>query len=538
MQKIFWNGTILTMDEAYPNPQAILVDGEDIVKVGTKEEIARAASDRAKIIDLKGRTLMPGFFDAHGHFITTALAREKFVDVRCAPVGNITNIEQLIETLRTSPQAREGSGMIVGFGYDDTLSAEGRMLEAEDLDKVSDTRPVLVIHASFHVVMANSKAMELTGTNRPDFHPKGGVVHRRNGKAIGIFEEVAACRELMQMAYDTANIASLPFSMGEVCQEYLEQGVTTICEGASGNDMVKLVMLGMKAGQFPARYVICPSMTEQQEVPKRIRGKHIINGPVKLLMDGSIQCYTAALSEPYATPGPGHETADNRGYTHMSVEELRSKLRTILASNRSFAIHSNGDRALDDIMDALEGCSNLERNNYKRNLVIHCQTVRDDQLDRMKNLHLYPSFFPAHLYVWGDRHYSTFLGPERADRLDPAGSAVERGIPFSLHNDSPVTDTRPLECVWNAVSRRTKEGRILGMEQRISVEEALKGITIYAAFQYKLDDILGSITPGKKADLVALNKNPLRVPTDQIPNLKAERVWVDGRIVWSNQRLK
>lgn len=535
MQKIFINGNILTMNEKHPTAEAVLVEGEDIIRVGTREEVMRMAGRGAKIIDLKGRTLMPGFFDAHGHFISYALARLSFVDLRCAPVGEIKNIDQMIQVLKNSPQARKGKGPIIGFGYDDTLSQDGRMAEASDLDKVSKTRPVIVIHSSFHVVMANTKAMEVTGVDAPDFQPEGGVVRRRNGKAIGIFEEVAACRKLMEMAYDLHAIAELPGGMGKVCGEYLSQGVTTICEGANGNDMAKVVQLGMKMGQFPARYILCPGLTDAGEVPPRIKGKHIINGPVKLLMDGSIQCYTAALTKPYATPAPGHEDEqDYCGYTHMSVEELRGKLETILDSNRSFAIHSNGDAALDKILEALEGCKNLSKNNYKRNLIIHCQTVRDDQLDKMKSLHLYPSFFPAHLYVWGDRHYESFLGPERAMRLDPVAGAVERGLEFSLHNDAPVTNTRPLEAVWNAVTRRTQKGLVLGEEQKVSVEEALKGITIYAAFQYKVEDILGSIEEGKKADFVALDKNPLAVRPDELLNIRAQRVWVDGQLVWSD----
>ena len=537
MQKIFMNGVILTMSGQCPEPEAVLVENGNIAAVGTKEEVLRQAADGAKIIDLKGRTLMPGFFDAHGHFITTALSRLCFIDVRCAPIGRIKTIEQMIAAMRNSPQTRMGKGIIVGFGYDDTLCLDGKMPEAAELDRISKERPVLVIHSSFHVVMANTKAMQLAGVDKADFAPEGGVVRRRNGVAVGVFEEVAAIKPLMELIYHDGMPTELSKGIGIVCEEYLKQGVTTICEGANGNDMVKLIQKAMRNGQFPARYIVCPSLNKEGQVPERVRGKHIINGPIKLLMDGSIQCYTAALSEPYAAEAPGHEgEKDYRGYTHMSVEALRGSLETILNSHRSFAIHCNGDAALDKVIEALEGCENLVKNRYKRNIVIHCQTVREEQLDRFKKLKLYPSFFPAHLYVWGDRHYESFLGAERAERLNPVGSAVRKGLPFSLHNDSPVTETKPLEAVWNAVTRQTKKGRILGEKQRISVEEALKGITIYAAFQYKVEDILGSIEPGKKADLVVLDKNPLGVSPDELLNIRTERVWIDGKIVWSGTR--
>lgn len=535
MQKIFENGTIITMDAGCPRAEAVLVENGSIIKVGSREAVFEAADDGARVIDLCGRTLLPGFFDAHGHFISTALSELCFVDLRCAPIGPIKSIAQMIQVLKNSPQARKGKGPIVGFGYDDTLIGDGRMAEAADLDQVSRTRPVIVIHSSFHLVMANTAAMKQAGVDAPDFQPQGGVVRRRNGKAIGVFEEMPAARGLMDIAYSLSAISRLFTGIGSISRSYLRNGVTTVCEGASGNDMVKAVKFAMKTGQFPARYLICPNLTEDGQVPPRIKGRHIINGPVKLFMDGSIQCFTAALTEAYYTEAPGRDgDKEYKGFTHMSVEELRGKLETILDSNRSFAIHSNGDDALDKIMEALEGCRNLDRNNYKRNLIIHCQTARDDQLDKMKYLNLYPSFFPAHIYVWGDRHYSTFLGPERAQRLDPVGSAVRQGIIFSLHNDSPVTPTNPMELVWNTVSRRTKEGRILGADQRISVEEALKGITIYPAFQYKVEDILGSIAEGKRADFVALDKNPLEVPMDGLRDIRVERVWVDGKIAWSD----
>lgn len=535
MQKIFVNGTILTMDKALPRAEAVLTEGNTIRMVGSREEVFHAAKDGAKVIDLKGHTLMPGFFDAHGHFINTAMTRLFFVDVRCAPIGTVKNISQVIALLKEAERRHRGKTPIVGFGYDDSLIEEGRMVEAADLDKVSTKRPVIVIHSSFHLVMANTKAMREAGVDSPDFQPEGGVVRRRNGKAIGVFEELPAAQKLIEMAYNGLAYQKLIRNMGQVCNSYLAKGVTTVCEGAGGNDMAGLVKLAMKLGKFPARYLVCPSLTAQGEVPPMVKGKRFINGPVKLLMDGSIQCYTAALSEPYATEAPGHEgDSEYKGFTHMGVEELRQKLETILDSNRSFAIHCNGDEALDNIMEALEGCRNLNRNCFKRNLMIHCQTVREDQLDKMKKLQLYPSFFPAHIYVWGDRHYNTFLGAERAERLDPVASAVKRNIIFSLHNDSPVTVTNPLELVWNAVSRQTRAGRILGEDQRISVEEALKGITIYPAYQYKTEDILGSITPGKRADFVALDKNPLETAVEDIPSIAVKRVWIDGEISWSD----
>lgn len=574
MQKVFVNGMVITMDEERPTAEAVLIENNSIRQVGTKDEVLQGAKPGAKIIDLKGRTLMPGFMDAHGHFITTAMAQLSFVDVRCSPIGVITNIAQMIEVLKNSQQAKRGKGAIIGYGYDETLSEDGRLAEAVDLDKVSLDRPVIVIHASFHLIMANTAAMRVAGVKPSKNITEGGTARRRIGKNAGIFEEMPTARGIKKLTYRSDIMVKLLLGIGKISESYLKNGVTTICEGANGNDNARIVKLAMNTGRFPGRYILCPALTSDGRVPPRIKGKFILNGPIKLFVDGNIQDYTAALSKPYATK-PNTKTTnipntktpnipstketnnsilktindlngiaskdardiaeiDHKGSVRMSVDELREKLETLLNSSRSFAIHCSGDLALDKVIEAMEGCYNLNRNYYKRNLIIHCQTVREEQLDKMKALHLYPSFFPAHIYVWGDKHYSTYLGQERAERIAPVKSAVDRSIVFSLHNDSPVTVTNPLELVWNAVTRKTSGERILGKDQCVTVEDALKGITIHAAYQYKLDAILGSITVGKRADFVVLDKNPLQVHPDQLPTIRVQRVWIEGKLVWSD----
>lgn len=535
MQKVFLGGTILTMNKELPVAEAVLIEDEAILKVGTKKEVLEAARSGARIINLKGNTLMPGFIDAHGHFLSTVLTRMCFVDVRCAPLGEVKNIPHMIRMLKNSPQAKKGKGPIVGFGFDEGLTEEGRLAEASDLDEVSESRPVLVIHSSMHLVMANTKAMEEAGVDGVDFRPSEGVVRRRNGKCVGIFEEMPATVSLMELAFKGIEINSLLDGIGKTSEGYLSNGVTTICEGSDGNKAAGIIKLAIRMGKFSGHYIICPTLTREGQVPERIKGKHIINGPVKLSMDGSLQCFGACLSAPYSCEAPGREgDREYCGTAQMNVETLRNRLETVLESNRSFSIHCSGDGALDMILEALEGCDNLKRNFYKRNLIIHCQLAREEQLERMKNLNLIPSFYAAHLYHWGDRHYSTILGEERAERLNPVASAVRLGLKYSLHGDSPVNECCPLELVWNAATRKTREGRILGEAQKVTVSEALKGITIYGAYQYKVEDILGSIEEGKTADLIALDRNPLEVDEDEVKDIKVKRVWVDGKIAWSD----
>ena len=281
------------------------------------------------------------------------------------------------------------------------------------------------------------------------------------------------------------------------------------------------------------RAIVCQSLKTDGKVPPRIvfnGGKQLIDGPVKLIADGSIQAYTAYLTKPYYRNHPSRPKPEGYcGNPGMTREKLECAVDDIGKEGRAFAVHCNGDAALDMVLDTFAKAPHANRN--ARNLIIHCQMARDDQLDRMKEMGLLPSFFPAHIYVWGDNHVNTFLGEERGSRIDPIGSAVERQMCFSLHNDAPVTEPSPLTLIWNAVSRITQKGEIIAPEQKISVYDALKGVTCNAAFQYGIESWLGSLTPGKRADFIVLDRNVLIVPMEDIPSIGIVEVWLDGKRV-------
>ena len=524
MQKLFHNGIILTMSKRYPKPEAVLTSGEDIVFVGTKEEALKRSDKRVKFIDLKGRTLMPGFINTGGSFLQGVMCKYCFVDLRCYPEGNIKSIEQAVAVLRGAARAEKKKGIIVGYGYDDTLCVDGRMLEARDLDRVSVKLPVLVIHKSFHAIMANTKAMELVGVNGYDYSPEGGCVKRRSGVATGVFEERAA-DPLFDLAFRYYPTKKLRRFIRKQCEAYLKQGVTVICEEAATRKDIRMVRTVMKRTGFRARYLLCPPMGAEGGMEPKVKGKHILNGPVKLIMDGNVKLYTAALSSPYLGTAPGRDgEMDYCGYFRMSRETLKEQLEVILKSGRSFAIECNGDRAIDKVLEVLESCKNLPYNKYRRNLISGCLMVKPEQLDRFHGLHVYPSFCSEPLEVWNKEFYIVTLGEERVGRMNPFSDVVKRGLPFSLNCGAPGGEIKPLQLVQRVVCANAGD-------KSISVEEALKGITIYAAYQYRIEDILGSIEPGKKADFVALNKNPLKVAIDKLSDIQVEKIWIDGRPV-------
>jgi predicted amidohydrolase YtcJ len=532
MKRAFINGTVMTMDDENPLAEAVLTDGGTIVAAGSAEAVRRL-SHGAEIVDLQGKTLLPGFIDAHGHFTLQGMGVCVFADARCAPLGKIKTIRGLIDELKAYAAAHPGPEPIVALNFDDTLVEEYRMPDARDLDQVSRDREICVLHSSVHMASVNTAAMERAGITDESYQVPGGTVYFENGRPPGVFEEYAMAPFLRFLNLPGAAEA-FERGIGRAADLYLSQGVTTVCEGAGENEAIRMVMRKSESGEFKLRLIMCPLM--HGDVPEKTGAKdpdRIIDGPVKMIADGSIQIYTAGLSQPYHTQHPTRrKPAEYAGFLRMTPERLRENIEMIADAGRSFAVHCNGDRAIEAVLDAFEGAGNREKAQQGRNILIHCQTVREDQLDRIRADGLLPSFFPEHIYVYGDRHYGTFLGPGRAERINPAGSALKRGIVFSLHNDAPVTPCRPLSLVGHAVCRRTSGGRVLGAEYALPVYEALKGVTINAAYQYGLENKLGSIAPGKKADFVLLDADPRACPPEAIRGIAVSRAWIDGEPVW------
>ncbi|NJO36929.1 MAG: amidohydrolase family protein [Rhizobiales bacterium] len=256
--------------------------------------------------------------------------------------------------------------------------------------------------------------------------------------------------------------------------------------------------------------------------------RHLKIGPRKLFSDGSIQVFTAYMSQPYHTPFRGD--AGYRGYPVYDRDVLAGHVLRLHEAGHQIHVHVNGDAAGDDVLRALERAQDRHPRSDHRHTIIHGQTLRDDQLDRMAALGVTVSFFSFHVYVWGDRHRELFLGPERAKRISPAASAARRGIRYTLHNDTPVTPMRPLPLIWCAVNRVTAGGRVLGPEQRISPTQALRAHTIDAAWQVFRDDDLGSIEVGKSADFAVLSKNPLE-HAECIKDIEVLATIKDGEVI-------
>ena len=535
--EIYVNGTVLTMDSDNRIAEAVSVRDGVIDAVGGSEAMLATATDITKVVDLRGRTLIPGFVDAHGHFPGSGQTVFS-VDLNSPPIGDVTDIQQLLVRLTDFGLRREG-GWLVGHGYDDTLLREKRHPTRDDLDQVSPDRPVAVVHVSGHLAVVNSAALMVLGIDESTPDPEGGVIVRDPASADGrrpngVLEETAA-RAVWEHTLDLGVMDGLRMTT-QAAKEYLSVGVTTASAGGMPSAVARLLGFLSGLNQFSQRVALFPlfeevgdSLLSGERALADFAGARVSVPRVKIIADGSIQGYTGYLSEPYYVPFKGD--ASYRGYPSVPRDELFRQVAGLYERQIPVAIHCNGDASIDDGLDAIEAAMEAHPWPDARPLIIHAQMTRKDQIERMAALGVTPSFFSAHTYYWGDRHAGIFMGPDRAANMSPARWALDAGVRFSSHLDTPVTPMLPLQAVWSQVERESTGGVVIGPAQRIGRMPALRAVTIDAAWQVFMDDEIGSIELGKRADLVVLSENPLTA--QDIRGIKVDRTVIDGATVYA-----
>lgn len=540
---VYRNGTILTMDSGGSQAQALAVRGGTILAVGTDAEVMALADQHTVVTDLRGRTMLPGFIDGHSHFVSAGLMAATQIDLSSPPVGGVKNIAEIKELIRAKAAETPKGEWILGFGYDDTGLEDKRHPLASDIDEAAPEHPVLLRHVSGHLSSCNSLALAKANYTKDTPDPVGGVIRRdEHGNPNGVLEEPPA-REPVFRHIPAPTEADWMEGIKAACAAYTAKGVTTAQDGFTATGDWNALKRAHELGLLRNRVQILPGVsrmdidtfnTRVSGTPLTADGK-ISLGAAKLLADGSLQCYTGYLSNPYhkviydLPEGPMW-----RGYPIEPEQQFIEKVVGLHRQGWQLAIHGNGDDAIQMILNAYEEAQKRYPRADARHIVIHCQTVREDQLDRIKRLGVVPSFFVVHTYFWGDRHRDIFLGPDRARRISPLRSALKRGIRFSNHNDTFVTPIDPLLSVWSAVNRLTSSGQVLGEEYTISVMDALRSVTSWAAYQACEETSKGSLEPGKLADMVVLGDNPLAVDKKAIRDIPVLATIVGNELVYGS----
>ena len=525
---------ILMIGDQKAQPLSIAIKNKKIIWVGSHKN---AKNIQGKHIDFGDQAILPGFIDAHGHASYLAFATQ-VANLASPPVGGINTIKELQAELRKFIEESnlQPGEWVMGLGYDDSLLSEQRHPTKEDLDAVSTEHPIYLIHVSAHLGAANSLALSLANINTETKNPPGGKIRRyqNSSEPNGVFEETAAypLQQLAMSAYKDP-IGSVKSAM----EIYAKNGITTAQDGASSKETIGLMQAADAQGKINLDIISYP--IGQNGLLKEIdtlsfgsyTGRLKIGG-IKLILDGSPQGKTAYLTEPYYKP-PHSESDSYKGYPLIPQSEVSKWVQEYAELKIPIMAHANGDAAADMLIEAVKQAN---MNSDHRTIMIHAQTVREDQLDQMKELKIIPSYFSTHTFYWGDWHRDSVFGEERAMRISPTKSSINRNMPFTVHNDAPVVPPDMIRLLWSTTNRKTRSGKVLGEEQKISIYAALEAMTINAAYQHFEDDIKGTIEVGKQADLVVLSEDPLSIHPEKLLNLKVVATYSKGTEIFNAKK--
>lgn len=572
---LYVGGDIVTVDEQQPEAQAVAVRRGIIVGVGTRADIEkRFKGPRTRLVDLGGHALLPGFIDSHSHLAQHEMSWGT-PNLSPPPVGGIRNIAQIVEAMKAHIANKKipPGELVFAFGYDDSLLEDKRHPTRADLDKVTTQHPLLVVHASGHLAAANSMALAAAKITRDTQDPAGGVIQRTaDGEPNGVLEELAALPMLSLLKPNP--MARRLQNFMEIQDYYTSFGYTTAQDGITMPGDFALMQEAARLGKIKLDLVCYPRWdlfndvlagkkkldveivapgtagADALGVPVRdsqarldrdaklrvgVYRNRLKVGGIKITSDGSPQGKTAFLSQPYVKP-PAGQPADYRGYASVTQQEIDRWFDVAWRHQVQLIVHCNGDAAADMMIAATRKAIAAHGRKDLRPVMIHAQMIRPDQLDAMAETGIFPSFFTSHTYYWGDWHINETVGPQRAAHMSPAASAAKKGMRFGNHTDAPVVPPNCLDLMWTAVNRVTRSGVVVGEDQRLTPLQALKAMTLDAAYQYFEEKRKGSIEVGKLADLVILEKNPLKVPAMSIRDIRVLETIKEGRTIFKAAR--
>ncbi len=534
---VFQASKIITMDQNRPTATHVAVRDGRILAVGGADCGDPWGSVRHDP-SLAHAVLMPGFVEGHCHMAETVFWEWAYAGYhdRIDPDGRHwrgkTDIATVIADLQAHLDRLAEGEPLIAWGFD-PIFLDSERLNRDHLDTVSDTRPVVVLYSSGHLMCVNSRALDAVGYDR---HSNvEGVMLRPDGEPSGELQEMAAMFPVMRrMGMDTRTRSHRPAhvrAFGRICQR---AGVTTATDlfAMLTEETAATLRATTAEPDYPVRIV--PAISTIHNSPAEVRSQvealaasnhdKLRFGPVKLMTDGSIQGFSARVK------WPGYVGGQPNGIWNMAPEEIFRTCEMMQAAGIQMHIHTNGDEASEIVLDALEAAARKHPWPGARHVLQHAQMMGPALFARAAELGVCVNLFANHIWYFGDQHVALTIGPDRAARMNGCRSALDAGVRLAIHSDAPVTPMGPLFTAWCAVNRRTMSGATLGPEQRISVDEALHAITMGAAFTLKMDDEVGSIEPGKWADFAVLGEDPTAVAPEALKDVPILGTVTGGRV--------
>ena len=535
MDTIFINGNILTMDESRPSAESLAVKFDRIARVGTTGEIEPLAETSTRVIDLKGRTLIPGFIDSHNHFCLYALLTDQ---VDCRPAAGCVTGEDVVEAIREKAGRTPPGKWIMGWGYAPYLLDDKKDLKKEDLDRASGKHPICLVHVSVHGAVVNSLALKHLAFTRETPDPPGGKIHRGpDGNPDGILSESAFMGPLffhvpsiyskMMAEYDDAGRVDM---MIRCAEKFNRLGIVGVHDPFVDAATLGAYHQGEAAGRLPIR-LYCYILNQWADplmaagIRRGFGSPRLKLGAIKIFLDGGMSSRTAAVNEPYASGG-------GLGILNYDQEGIDREIEKFDRAGRQISVHAQGDRALGMLLDAFERSMIKDgKGNPLRHHIVHAGNLTPRQIDRVEALGLNIVSQANFFSLLGDGFIEAY-GPLRSQELYRFNTMLKRNIKLALSSDCPVADPNPLIGLRDAVLRKTPSGQIVGPSESITAAQALALYTREAAHFSFEEGERGVLTEGRLADMVVLDRDPLTMPAEQIPRCRVEMTVVGGKLVF------
>lgn len=528
------NANVVTADADFTIAEALAFRNGKIVAVGTLDEVKASAGDEAEIGDCGGRTILPGFIEPHMHFFPIAILG------RFADVGAMTceNADAVIERMGALAREAKPGEWIVARQFDPSLQPGADRINARALDKVAPNNPVFIFNASLHIGYCNSAALKIGSITAATPNPPGAAFGREaDGAPNGVLQGQAAMFTVLGHNLAAMAVDDVPAACKRVCEKANRRGITTFCDQASG---------GFQGpGEIEAfrKFATSGHMTTRLRYSLIQAGAHrwdelgfaFGDGDEmaratgwKIVSDGSNQGRTGLQREPYLG-------RDDYGIAYVEKEALKEMVVKRALQGWPVVVHANGDKAIDNALDAFEAAYAAGVPHERRFRIEHCSILHDEQIDRIAELNVSPSFLIGHVHYWGKAFRDEIFGPEKTNLLGRAASCGKKGIRWTMHSDEPVSEMDPLRLIDNAVNRSLwkEPGGVLNPAERVSADEAIIALTRDAAWQCHSEHEVGTLEPGKFADFVVLDKDPRAVAPQAIRDIRVLETWVGGKRVYS-----
>ncbi len=537
---VFQARKIITMNPRQPEATHVAVREGRILAVGDLERM-KLWGEFTLDTRFADQVIMPGLVEGHSHLMAGGLWKFAYTGfhARTSPDGKVwegcKSFDEVVARLIGIEKGMtDPATPLLAWGFDPIFFGTARMT-VEHLDKVSITRPVIILHASQHLMNVNRAALAASGITRDT--EIEGIARFDNGEPSGELQEFAAMFPITRL---TGNIFRVTGGSPDALRMFGKMarlaGVTTatdLVNDLSDHNHAGLTEVTTESA-FPVRlvpaYVSMDGSVNLQQGAARIRERmaqgndKLVYGLVKIVADGSIQGFSARLR------WPGYYNGAPNGIWIHPPAQLKAIIAHFHAEGFPLHIHTNGDEATEVALDGIQEALEKHPRQDHRHTLQHCQMADDYQFRRMAAMGVCANLFANHIYYWGDAHREQTMGPDRAERMDACASALAHGVPMAIHSDAPITPLGPLFTAWCAVNRLTSSGKLLGAAQRISVQEALHAITMGAAYTLHMDDRVGSIEIGKFADFCVLADDPLALPPGQLKDARIVTTVIGGEV--------